>query len=111
MLKQKINASIKILICLSMAIFADTGPTVIKQTYRFKTLPDDGSYSLILSKISGDLIISGNEGSGAFINVEKITFGIKKEDIPNIRYVRDSVAPNMTNVSRGGVVRTRCDSL
>ena len=84
MLKQKIKASIKILICLSMAIFADTGPTVIKQTYRFKTLPDDGSYSLILNNISGDLIVSGNEGSGAFINVEKITFGIKKEDIPNI---------------------------
>ena len=67
-----------------MAILADTGPTVIKQTYRFKTLPDDGSYFLILNNISGDLIVSGNEGSGAFINLERITFGIKKEDIPNI---------------------------
>ena len=67
-----------------MAVFANTNPTIIKQTYRFKTLPDDGSYSLILNNISGDLIVSGNEGSGAFINVEKITFGIKKEDIPHI---------------------------
>ena len=67
-----------------MAILADTGPTVIKQTYRFKTLPDDGSYFLILNNISGDLIVSGNEGSGAFINLERITFGIKKKDIQNI---------------------------
>ena len=67
-----------------MMVFADTSPTIIKQTYRFKTLPDDGSYSLIISNISGDLIVSGHEGSGALINVEKITFGIKKKDIPNI---------------------------
>ena len=84
MLKQKINSSIKILICLFTIAFADTGPTVIRQTYRFKTLPDDGSYSLTLSNISGDLIVSGYEGSGAFINLERITFGIKKKDIPNI---------------------------
>ena len=32
----------------------------------------------LISNISGDLIVSGHEGSGAFINVEKITFGIKK---------------------------------
>ena len=63
-----------------MVVFADTSPTIIKQTYRFKTLPDDGSYSLIISNISGDFIVSGHEGSGAFINVEKITFGIKKEE-------------------------------
>ena len=67
-----------------MVVFADTSPTIIKQTYRFKTLPDDGSYSLIISNISGDVIVSGLEGSGALINVEKITFGIKKKDIPNI---------------------------
>ena len=84
MLEQKINTSIKILLCLLTVVLSDSGPTLIKQTYRFKTLPDDGSYSLILNNISGDLIVSGNEGSGAFINVEKITFGIKKEDIPNI---------------------------
>ena len=67
-----------------MVVFADTSPTIIKQTYRFKTLPDDGSYSLMINNISGDFIVSGHEGSGAFINVEKITFGIKKKDIPNI---------------------------
>ena len=67
-----------------MVAFADTSPTIIKQTYRFNSLPDDGSYLLNLSNISGDLIVTGHEGSGAFINVEKITFGVTKEDIPNI---------------------------
>ena len=84
MLKQNINISKKLFIYLFTVVFADTSPTIIKQTYRFKTLPDDGSYSLIISNISGDLIVSGHEGSGAFINIEKITFGIKKKDIPNI---------------------------
>ena len=84
MLKQNINISIKLFICLFMVVFADTSPTIIKQTYRFKTLPDDGSYSLIISNISSDLIVSGHEGSGALINVKQVTFGIKKKDIPNI---------------------------
>jgi len=107
MLKQKINTSIKILIYLFTVVYTDTGPTIIKQTYRFNTLPDDGSYSLILSNISGDLIVSGNEGSGAFINVEKITFGIKKEDIPNI-HKKDNII--VTHLEEQNLINITGDS-
>ena len=78
MFEKIIYNSIKILICLTATISAENNPTIVKQTFRFKTLPDDGSYSLTIRNISCDLNITGHEGSGAFIVVEKITFGIKK---------------------------------
>ena len=84
MFKQKFNSCMKIIICFLCAVYSENSPTVVKQTYRFNSLPDDGSYLLNLSNISGDLIVTGHEGSGAFISVEKITFGVTKEDIPNI---------------------------
>ena len=84
MFGQKFNICIKVIICFLSAVYAENNPTVVKQTYRFNYLPDDGSYLLNLSDVSGDLIVTGHEGSGAFINVEKITFGVTKEDIPNI---------------------------
>ena len=84
MFEQKFNICIKIIICFLSAACAENSPTIVKQTYRFNSLPDDGTYQLNLSNISGDLIVIGHEGSGASINVEKITFGVTKEDIPNI---------------------------
>ena len=84
MFEQKFNNCIKIIICFLSTVCAENSPTIVKQTYRFNSLPDNGSYQLNLSNISGDLIVTGHEGSGAFINVEKITFGVTKEDIPNL---------------------------
>ena len=70
----KINRSFVILLCFINLTYGDNGSTQIKQTYRFKTLPDDGSYTFFLSDISGNLIISGHEGSGAFINISKLIY-------------------------------------
>ena len=95
MFEQKFNSCIKILILFLYAIYAENSPTIVKQTYRFNSLPDDGSYLLNLSKISGDLIVTGHEGSGAFINVEKITFGVTKEDIPNIHKKENIVVTHL----------------
>ena len=95
MFEKIIYNSIKILICLTTIISAENNPTIVKQTFRFKTLPDDGSYSLKIRNISCDLNITGHEGSGAFIVVEKITFGIKKEDIPNI-HKKENIIVNHT---------------
>ena len=84
MFEQRFNSCIKLIICFLSAVCAENSPTIVKQTYRFNSLPDDGSYLLNLNNISSDLIVTGHEGSGAFINIEKITFGVTKEDIPNI---------------------------
>ena len=97
MFGQKFNNCIKIIICFLSAVYAENSPTIVKQTYRFNSLPDDGSYLLNLSNISGDLIITGHEGSGAFINVEKITFGVPKEDIPNIHKKENIVVTHIEN--------------
>ena len=95
MFEKIIYNSIKILIFLTAIISAENNPTIIKQTFRFKTLPDDGSYSLTIRNLSCDLNITGHEGSGASIVVEKITFGIKEEDIPNI-HKKENIIVNHT---------------
>ena len=95
MFEKIIYNSIKILIFLTAIIPAENNPTIIKQTFRFKTLPDDGSYSLTIRNLSCDLNITGHEGSGAFIVVEKITFGVKEEDIPNI-HKKENIIVNHT---------------
>ena len=97
MFEQKFNSCIKILILFLYAIYAENSPTIVKQTYRFNSLPDDGSYLINLSNISGDLIVTGHEGSGAFINIEKITFGVTKKDIPNIHKRKKIIVTHLEN--------------
>lgn len=106
----KINRSIVILLCFINLTYGDNGSTQIKQTYRFKTLPDDGSYTFFLSDISGNLIISGHEGSGAFINITKITFGVKKEDLPNIHKQDNIIVTHLENQNQINIIGNKNNS-
>ena len=53
--------------------------TQIKQTYRFESLPDDGSYTIQMRNMSSNVIVIGNEASGALITLERIFFDLKNE--------------------------------
>ena len=53
--------------------------TQIKQNYRFEKLPDDGSYTIEMRNISGNVTIIGKEASGGLIILERIFFGLKNE--------------------------------
>ena len=55
--------------------------TKIRQAYRFNQLPDDGSYSLEIKNIIGDVIIKGSEGSGAKINIIKYISNLSSNEI------------------------------
>ena len=53
--------------------------TQIKQTYRFEELPDNGTYTIKMRNISGDVKVIGKEASGGLITLERIFFGLKNE--------------------------------
>ena len=55
--------------------------TRVKQTYRFDKLPDDGSYTLSIKNISGNIKLRGHEGSGAKLTITKIAHGIPENEI------------------------------
>ena len=82
MFVQKIYFAVVVFWSFNTEVFSESGSTQIKQTYRFNSLPDDGSYTFRMNDLSGNLIISGHEGSGASITIKKIVFGVKKKDIP-----------------------------
>jgi hypothetical protein len=42
-----------------------------KETYRFDTVPDDGSYTLLLENIEGDIQVSTHSGSGAEFTITR----------------------------------------
>ena len=46
--------------------------TRVKQTYRFDKLLDDGSYTISIKNISGNIKLRGHEGSGAKLTLIKI---------------------------------------
>ena len=55
--------------------------TRIKQTYRFDQIPDDGSYTLSVKDISGNIKLRGHEGSGAKLIITRIAHGIPEGEI------------------------------
>jgi len=78
------NIHITLLFFFIVNLYAGNGTTEVKQTYRFDNLPDGGVYKLFMKNISGNLDITGHEGRGALITIKRITFEIRKEDIPTI---------------------------
>lgn len=106
-----INTSIIILLCFITVTFGNNGSTEIKQTYRFKTLPDDGSYTLFMNDISGNLIISGHEGSGGLITIKRITFGVKKKDIPKIHKKANIIVTHLEEQNLINIIGDKKDSL
>ena len=85
------------LLILPTAIFSENGSTQIKQTYRFSALPDNGSYKIEINDLSGNFIISGHEGSGALININKVLFGIEKKDIPKMHKKANAIVTHIEN--------------
>ena len=57
--------------------------TRVIQTYRFDALPDDGSYTIEINNLSGQVTIIGHEGSGAKITITNIAFEIPELDVQN----------------------------
>ena len=58
--------------------------TRIKQTYRFDQIPDDGSYTLSVEDISGNIKLKGHEGSGAKLIITRIAHGIPEGEIEEV---------------------------
>ena len=58
--------------------------TRIKQTYRFDQLSDDGSYTLSIENISGNIKLKGHEGSGAKLIITRIVHGIPEDEIEEV---------------------------
>ena len=106
-----INTSIIILLCFLKLAFGNNGSTQIKQTYRFKTLPDDGSYTLFMNDISGNLIISGHEGSGGLITIKRIAFGVKKKDIPKVHKKANIIVTHLEEQNLINIIGNKKDSL
>ena len=55
--------------------------TSVRQTFRFDQIPDDSSYTILIDNIESSIAVSGKEGSGVLINVEKKVFGITEKEI------------------------------
>ena len=58
--------------------------TRVKQTYRFDRLLDDGSYTISIENISGNIKLRGHEGSGAKLTLTKIAHGIPENEIDEV---------------------------
>lgn len=69
--------------------------TRIMQTYRFDELPDDGSYTIKMNNISGNVNVVGHEGSGAKITITNITFGIAKEEVKKAHKLSRTIVNNL----------------
>ena len=54
--------------------------TKIVQTYRFDKVPDDGSYSIQIQNLSGDIKILGQVGSGGEIKITNVAFDISENN-------------------------------
>ena len=42
-----------------------------KETYRFDTVPDDGSYTILLESVEGDILVRAHAGAGAEITITR----------------------------------------
>ena len=69
--------------------------TRIVQTYRFDELPDNGSYTIEINNISGNVNVVGHEGSGAKITITNITFGITKEEVKKAHKFSRTIVNNL----------------
>ena len=58
--------------------------TRVKQTYRFDKLLDDGSYTISIENISGNIKLRGHEGSGAKLILTKIAHGVPENEIDEV---------------------------
>jgi len=54
--------------------------TKIVQTYRFDKVPDDGSYSIQIQNLSGDIKILGKAGSGGEIKITNVAFDVSENN-------------------------------
>ncbi|MBT4054124.1 MAG: DUF4097 family beta strand repeat protein [Candidatus Marinimicrobia bacterium] len=71
-----------------------------KETYRFDTVPDDGSYTVLLESVEGDIRVSAHKGASAEITI-----------IRKIRATREKKAKRLVNDAKILVYHVEDDQL
>ena len=71
--------------------------TKVLQTYRFEVLPNDGSYTLEMNNLSGNVNIVGHENSSAKITITNIVHRIPKKEIQKAHQISKTIVKNLKN--------------
>ena len=59
-----------------------------RETYRFDKLPDDGSYTISIADVYGNITLRGHNGSGAQLIISRIIHGLSEKKAK--RVIKDS---------------------
>jgi len=80
--------------------------TRVIQTYRFDALPDDGSYTIEINNLSGQVTIIGHEGSGAKITITNIAFEIPELDVQNAHKLSKTIVTHLEDEENIKIIGT-----
>ena len=80
--------------------------TRVIQTYRFDALPDDGSYTIEINNLSGQVTIIGQEGSGAKITITNIAFEIPELDVQNAHKLSKTIVTHLEDEENIQIIGT-----